>query len=151
MIIISVLILSVGLTNCTKIGCTDVDADNYVAEAEEDNNSCQYGIDLTIYMSDSSAANLEALEETPPLALVIGSPTVPKRYVGAVNWKTDSTYAVAPACGATGPNIFNLRFIDFRKGPSLVNFKTKNGNDIYIDNIKRNLILGEGRCAVISM
>ena len=139
------------LGSCAKQGCTDESADNYNSEAEKDDESCLYGIDLTMYMTDATKEDLIEAEVTPPLSVYIGSTTRADQFVGSVDWLEDSTYAEDPACGETGEKIFNLRFADFTKGTSTVIFRGEYGDGSSAYNIGRSLNLGNNNCEVLWM
>ena len=69
---IAVISIALGLTSCKKEGCTDMTAKNYDAEAEKDDESCEYytnteflTMDTWNYLSASSDdADMTAMVDT---------------------------------------------------------------------------------------
>lgn len=147
--LVSVLIV---LGSCSKKGCTDPTADNYDTEAEKDNGLCEYGIDMTFYMSTTRANELSDAGVTPPFTVEVGtSTTVGIKTVGPFNWETDSTLAVAPPCDSTGVGIYKFRYLDYNKGNTTVAISAKLANGALTYNIGIDLALGEDGCYVREM
>ena len=54
LLIITVL-AGIGLSSCSKPGCTDIDATNYSEKAKKDDGSCSYSEKLIIWQSEATS------------------------------------------------------------------------------------------------
>jgi hypothetical protein len=54
LLIITVL-AGIGLSSCSKPGCTDIDATNYSEKAKKDDGSCNYSEKLIIWQSEATS------------------------------------------------------------------------------------------------
>ena len=93
--IATIVLLAITISSCAKKqGCTDVDAINYDAVAEETDNSCTYSRDVTFWMDQATTDNFDADGITALTYYLDGN------VVGSSG--TNVYFASEPSCGANG-------------------------------------------------
>lgn len=126
LLIITVL-AGIGLSSCSKPGCTDIDATNYSAKAKTNDGSCTYSEKLIIWQSAATSDLLVQAGITGISIYIDG--TLAGSFL-ATNYWTGT-----PSCSQTG-NVSAT--IDMGNIPSKIvtlEYKDQDGTSLATDNV----------------
>ena len=121
------LIIALGLFSCDKYGCTDVDATNYVTDANSDDGSCTYAGDIAFWcLPEVSTALKDA-----------GHVTLYFELEGEIqdSITTELFFAAAGECGASGVKTMHREFTGDSKHYYKYRVKGKDYVTLYEDFI----------------
>lgn len=88
------VLAGLGMTNCSKPGCTDIDATNYSEKAKTNDGSCNYSEKLIIWQSYSTSQLIQQAGITGISVYVDGSL--------AGSFLSSNYWTGTPSCSQTG-------------------------------------------------
>ncbi len=131
LLIITVL-AGIGLSSCSKPGCTDIDATNYSAKAKTNDGSCTYSEKLVIWQS-SATSLLEQADGITGVQIYIDG-----QFSGS--FLSTNYFTAEPTCSQTGN--FSTT-IDMGKNTSeYITLEFKDQNGVLIDSYLYLMIAG---------
>lgn len=142
------LILAVGvlatLASCKKQGCTDTFADNFDAEAEENDGTCTYSTDLVFYLNDT---RYNYYDDKPdfyaPFHLFIDDKKIGELSISALSFQT---YESAPDCETTTGGILKYKHsMTSKLGDLTIQIKDQLGNS----HGSKFFYTGHGECQAV--
>lgn len=127
---------------CKKSGCTDPFSDNYDPEAEVDDGSCSYGIDLIFYYNDARADFYDNSSYFSPIHVEVNGTDV-----GEANWWINTFNSEGPDCGTVGGTVNHRISLSSKLESVELRFVDQMGNVVETRNVY--LALSDGTCQSI--
>jgi hypothetical protein len=131
-LLIVAVLAGIGLSSCSKPGCTDFDATNYSEKAKKDDGSCSYSEKLVIWQS-SATALLEQGDGITGVQIYING-------LLSGSFLSTNYFTAEPTCSQTGN--FSTT-IDMGKDASeYITLEFKDQNGVLIDSYFYLMIAG---------
>ncbi|MBP5995632.1 MAG: hypothetical protein KA736_08050 [Crocinitomicaceae bacterium] len=126
LLIITVL-AGIGLSSCSKPGCTDIDATNYSEKAKTNDGSCTYSEKLIIWQSNSTSLLLQQAGISGISIYIDGSL--------AGSFLTTNYWTGTPSCDQTGNVSATIDMGNLSSKIVTLEYKDQDGTSLATENV----------------